>query len=627
MHLKNLFKVSLLKKFLVAFLLAALIPLGIAEYRTMIKAEEELKTLLNEEYYLIIDQVRLSMDEGNIYQWISGMRNLALMLENIDSDDQPMQRTVLDTYLKMVDELVVLEFKQGGGQSPMVFMKNEFINELFVQDGNAVSALFEFSGEEPSIDANLAVKAPLFMETSSKIFLPVEFPVTLNNGEVTIVRGVFDIDAILGLISREISTGHRELYIIDTRGEIIYENKNGRFNSGEILPYAITENVRKCLEGQNRAFQLENFQYEQKALIGNYTVSSYIDWAIVVVDEFDMAYALVAQVKKDIVVWVTIAVILCVLFSLFFARSFSKTIAYLAAASKKIGDGDLEVKIKVPSRDEIGQLAESLQDMVNSLRDAVKVREKLITIEQEVKIAGRIQQSILPVGAPHIEGLNFDARYIPMAGVAGDFYDYHVISETKLGVLVADVSGHGIPAALISAMVKIAFSQQKHIAEDPGAVLKAMNQTLVGKMEDQFLTASYLYIDLESKKLVLADAGHLPLLIWRKAEQKLLHLKPKGMLMGWMADINFPVLEMDFQIGDRMIMYTDGIVEAHSPQEEQFNEERFVDLIREGQDIEPAELVQKVVDSLTTWVNSDEGFEDDITITVIDVLNGQRAKV
>ena len=337
MFIKNLTKPSLLKKFLLAFLLVALIPLGIAEYRTMMRAEEELKTVLNEQYYLIIDQVRRTMDEGYIYQWIAGLRNLVSSLNSGNASDIGLQNTVLDSYLKMVNELIVLEMQRSDSPNPFIFMKNEFVNELFAQDGNSVSILFQVSGATDETVDEYRILDPLLLATSGKMFLPIEIPLRWQTGETAVIRAVFDIDAILEFISEEVSGGHREIYIVDANGKIIFANRNGKYTPGQELPYPIMASVQRSLSGGSRAFQLENFVYGERRMLGNYTVSQYISWATVVVDEYNLAYALITQTKKDIIIWVAIAVGLCVFFSVFFARSFSKRISYLASTSKKIG--------------------------------------------------------------------------------------------------------------------------------------------------------------------------------------------------------------------------------------------------------------------------------------------------
>ena len=143
-----------------------------------------------------------------------------------------------------------------------------------------------------------------------------------------------------------------------------------------------------------------------------------------------------------------------------------------------------------------------------------QLAQQLLTIQKELETARQIQMSILPSSIPKMEGLDIAARYIPMTSVAGDFYDFIVVDEKHLGILVADVSGHGMPSALIASMLKIALAAQTAHAADPAQVLLGLNQTLCGKFQHHFVTAAYLFVDMLKGTLTYAGAGHPPLLLW-----------------------------------------------------------------------------------------------------------------
>jgi phosphoserine phosphatase RsbU/P len=133
--------------------------------------------------------------------------------------------------------------------------------------------------------------------------------------------------------------------------------------------------------------------------------------------------------------------------------------------------------------------------------------ERLLAIHKELEIARQIQSATLPRHIPKLPGLEIAARYVPMSAVAGDFYDLLGDGEKHIGVLIADVSGHGIPAALIASMVKVAFAEQsRHIAE-PASVLTGLNRALCGKFEEHYVTASYIFVDIENGMMRYGGAG------------------------------------------------------------------------------------------------------------------------
>src|SRR5262249_46263865 len=138
--------------------------------------------------------------------------------------------------------------------------------------------------------------------------------------------------------------------------------------------------------------------------------------------------------------------------------------------------------------------------------------QRLLSIQKELEIARQIQSSILPREAPRVVGLEVAAQYLPMEAIAGDFYDFVAVDEKRIGVLVADVPGHGTPAALIASMLKSALAAQSPRASDPAQVLEGLNRDLCGKFEEHFVTAVYLFVDTERQVMRYAGAGHPPLL-------------------------------------------------------------------------------------------------------------------
>lgn len=138
---------------------------------------------------------------------------------------------------------------------------------------------------------------------------------------------------------------------------------------------------------------------------------------------------------------------------------------------------------------------------------SIRTEEALASIRNELEIARRIQTSILPEAMPQLNGLKIAAQYIPMSQVAGDFYDFLVLDDRRLGVLIADVSGHGVPAALVASMVKVAIAAQAEHAHGPAKVMEGLNSVLTEKLQGQFVTGAYLLLDLEQATAAIAQPG------------------------------------------------------------------------------------------------------------------------
>jgi sigma-B regulation protein RsbU (phosphoserine phosphatase) len=244
----------------------------------------------------------------------------------------------------------------------------------------------------------------------------------------------------------------------------------------------------------------------------------------------------------------------------------------------------------------------------------------LITIAHELETARQIQSFILPGESIHIKGLSLAARYVPVASVAGDFYDFAKVDERRLGILVADVSGHGVPASLISSMVKIAFASNTSHAANPAEVLDAINQVLCGKLENDFVTAGYLFLDTEEKNMIYAGAGHMPLLLWRAAEKKIYEFREKGTILGQFEDLQFKNISFALKPDDRIILYTDGIVETSNTKSVLFGFDRLKEFIMSHAQLPAGQFADALIRQLFNWSGkpSEEALDDDLTLIVAD---------
>ncbi len=244
---------------------------------------------------------------------------------------------------------------------------------------------------------------------------------------------------------------------------------------------------------------------------------------------------------------------------------------------------------------------------------------RLLSIQNELAIAREIQTSILPRGVPEVRGLQVSAAYSPMTAVAGDFYWFMAVDPHRTGFLVADVSGHGVPAALIASMMRVAMESVVPCADDPKAVLCGLERALYGQLRGQFVSAAYVWIDTENRKAMYSAAGHPPLLRWR--EGKLESIESNGMLMGVLPGADsYPVRALPIRSGDRFLLYTDGVTEPENARGEAFGDVRLENVVREAQGRSPAELSDELLAELRRWQPGSISQQDDITLLVIDVL-------
>ncbi len=247
---------------------------------------------------------------------------------------------------------------------------------------------------------------------------------------------------------------------------------------------------------------------------------------------------------------------------------------------------------------------------------------QLLTIQKELETARQIQLSILPHEIPKLRGLDIAARYIPMTSVAGDFYDFIAVDEKHIGILVADVSGHGMPAALIASMLKIAFAAQAANAAHPEQVLSGLNLALCGKFQHHYVTAAYVYIDLERHTLTYAGAGHPPLLLWGKsAAPGVREVCENGLFLGKFDFATYTSVELPLAEGDRILLYTDGIPETENADQIAFGDGRFQQLLAEVQSGTADQFADQLLTELSRWsgLGSGEELNDDITMVAVHI--------
>jgi len=249
---------------------------------------------------------------------------------------------------------------------------------------------------------------------------------------------------------------------------------------------------------------------------------------------------------------------------------------------------------------------------------------RLLSIENELTIAREIQNSILPDHVPELSHLRVAATYRPMTAVAGDFYEFLAVDRDRLGLLVADVSGHGVPAAMIASMIKVAVQSVEPCAQDPRAVLCGLNRVLSGQLRGQFVSAAYLWIDTEKRAALYSAAGHPPLLHWRQngaGQNKFDHIESNGLLFGVTAECgNYPVRTIPISPGDRFLLYTDGVTEPENAHGVSFGDARLEEVVRENQGRHASELSQRLLSELRLWQPAFIPQQDDITLLVVDVV-------
>ena len=246
-------------------------------------------------------------------------------------------------------------------------------------------------------------------------------------------------------------------------------------------------------------------------------------------------------------------------------------------------------------------------------RRALRRDQELGEMRAELELAQRIQLSILPAAFPSSTHFRAAARYVPMTTVAGDFYDFLNVGATEAGILIADVSGHGVPAALIASMVKMAATSQRANAAEPALLLTGMNTALCGNTQSQFVTAAYVHLDARAGELRYAAAGHPPMLLLRNGA--VTEVSENGLMLAVLESADFTQLTMPLLPEDRLILYTDGILEARNARGQLFGEDRLHSMANQTAALGPDVAANQIIAAVQSWSGVQD---DDLTIVVCD---------
>lgn len=317
-----------------------------------------------------------------------------------------------------------------------------------------------------------------------------------------------------------------------------------------------------------------------------------------------------------------------------------KPIRPLMAAIDLMHDGDFTARADVRSNDEIGILAENFNEMARSIEDQNhrileysselerKVHERTAQLEEknevllrDLAMAQRIQLAIIPHddSLPDRTEFVMAARYQAMENLGGDLYDVLRLGRNVYGFLIADVSGHGVPAALITTMAKASFQSHSRHGLSTGAILTEINDEVfrfIGDLE-HYLSAFLCVLDLETGDLMYTNAGHHAGLLRKGADGSIVSLDTKGYFIGSFEDGGYETRHERIEPGDRVVLFTDGFIEARNHSGDFYEHARFVEFVKERGDLEP----QAFVDALTKDVerfSGDAPQNDDRAVLVVD---------
>ncbi len=308
------------------------------------------------------------------------------------------------------------------------------------------------------------------------------------------------------------------------------------------------------------------------------------------------------------------------------ARSITGSVHALSQGTDHVRQGDFGHKVQVRSRDQLGELADSFNLMTGSIQDLLHQSAEKERLEEELRIARTIQMSLLPKDRVNVPGLSIAALCLPANEVGGDYYDFIPLSDGRLALLIADVSGKGTSAALYMAELKGLSLALSQVYDSPRLLLIEANKILAANLDSRsFITMVYAVIDVKQKKMTYARAGHNPILqVSANGDRPQAQvLAPEGMGLALDRGSQFEKILEEVSIplvpGDLFLFFTDGVTEAMNNRSELFGDDRLRGIMEENADLPMEELREKMVDEVFNFAGGAVQ-HDDMTMVLVKVL-------
>ncbi len=477
---------------------------------------------------------------------------------------------------------------------------------------------------------------PYYREGGSNVLMAtLSVPFYAGNGETRRLKGIVTSDIALDWLTQTIGsikvlkTGFA--FLLSRNGTVVTHPMAERIMNETIFSLAeacsnsaLRDAGRRMVRGESGFVPYTTCDGLKTRLY--YAPVPSAGWTLALLFPEDELFADVRQLTLTVAAIGLVGILLIALVVVLIARSITRPLRALAHATRKMSGGDFDVALPTnSSQDEVGALTRafaamnvSLQEHIRQLVATTSARER---IESELQIAHDIQMSILPKMLPPFsnrEEFNLFAVIEPAKEVGGDFYDFFEIDGNHLCLVIADVSGKGVPAALFMAVTKTLIKATAKVWHGAADILAEVNSQICRDNElDMFVTVFCGILDLQTGELIYANAGHnSPLLIRRDGVS--CHL-PKGrqLVLGAMEDHRYQSESVVLEPGDRLFLYTDGVTEAMNPRDELYSEAR---LEREVMDLSQGSIYQ-IVDGIIASVRAFAGTapqSDDITIMLVE---------
>lgn len=364
--------------------------------------------------------------------------------------------------------------------------------------------------------------------------------------------------------------------------------------------------------------------YRGRKCLAVWKYSPDMRWGMVTKIDIAEAFAPIASLRLVFVVVVALTLMGVLLAAVLVARSISRPVRDLTRMTKRVAGGDLDARVEVKTHNEVGELAESFNDMTGQLKNSMTQLEATTAakerMESELDIARDIQMSMVPKifpAFPERDEFEIFAMIKPARQVGGDLYDFFFLNEHLFCFLIGDVSGKGVPASLFMAVAITVLKALATTENDPSIILEKANNELCQDNDNcMFVTLFLAILDLNSGRLSYGNAGHNPPVIMRANGQTEYLQMDMNMALGVMDGMPFGSGSLDLSPDDAIFLYTDGVTEADNLAKELFGEQRLLDLLAQSPLQSPEATIGQIVEQVAAY-SGEAPQADDITMVML----------
>ncbi|MEW5693267.1 MAG: SpoIIE family protein phosphatase [Candidatus Hydrogenedentota bacterium] len=575
----------------------------------------------------IIKEYFLNLDEE--IKWFETNDNFQLYIRYFDSGkDISFLKSLLESSfsyrMKNIEELQAIRFYSSDKQVKFELGKLEFFPRDIKEEYLLTNSVFLFRTEDGFLRMN--VVKPIFLEgfetTRGYLVLGLNSTRFLN---------LFD-NWTLG--ENEEAIG----FILDTKNRFFAHTKDSKIlESSKSIDFE--KNTFTDRDIKDKFIYLKFVLSETPYL----TKDSYL-YAAVSLNKFMQPVNLL----RKMVIWVGIASLLVALFlSYLMAKTIIQPVESLVEGARIVARGDLNYQIPLQRTDELGELTDTFNEMIRNLKEAYRKLENQIElvnadlartneelkisneelqkkqrqIEEELDFARQVQEGLLPDVPEKLVGIDLASKMIPAKAVGGDFfaYDFDPDFPQRISIGIGDVSGKGVPAALLMVAVRDQFQSITKSEKAPGRVLSLLNKSIHQDIgAELFVTFLNAEIDVKNMVLLVSSGGHHPALVYRNKTGEIEEVSSGGIILGMFADIKYQEKVVEINKGDVILLYTDGVVEAVSPVKEMFGIDKLKGLFKTYANDSAGNICYNLYQKILDFVESTPQF-DDITIIVAKI--------